>query len=174
MGGLSHLGDLMFCQKKLCMRCEAWADALFWWSCQSAVARSCGLLNHWNSFHRRMFKLNANSRQIHSSIRSVILNTTATQYIWSLNSVYRPCWLVQWSHHCSCMCLPVHSPLLWGYINVAQTILVMLTLAGLFPHRSCTSSVYCIVCSQPQVKSPFIIIYPPFTLFFLTPTSLLL
>ena len=135
MGGLSHLGDLMFCQKKLCMRCEAWADALFWWSCQSAVARSCGLLNHWNSFHRRMFKLNANSRQIHSSIRSVILNTTATQYICSLNSVYRPHWLVQWSCHYSFMHIPVHSLWLPGYTDVAQTILVILTMVGFFPNR---------------------------------------
>ena len=28
-----------------------------------------------------------------------------------------------------------------------------------------TSSVYCIVCSSPQVKSPSITIYPPYTLF---------
>ena len=34
------------------------ADTLSWWSCQSSVAHSCSLLNHPNSFHRGMFKLN--------------------------------------------------------------------------------------------------------------------
>ena len=56
--GMSHLGDLMFHQK-LCMRCDAWAGSLSWWRCQSQVAHSCGLLNHPNSFHGGMFKLNA-------------------------------------------------------------------------------------------------------------------
>ena len=38
----------------------AWdVGALSWWSCQSPVAHSWGLLNHPNTFHRRMFKLNA-------------------------------------------------------------------------------------------------------------------
>ena len=31
---------------------------LLWWSCQSSVAHSCSLLNHLNSFHGGMFKLN--------------------------------------------------------------------------------------------------------------------
>ena len=47
--------------KKLCMRCDAWAGTLLWWSCQSPVAHSCSLLNHLNNFHRGMVKLNANS-----------------------------------------------------------------------------------------------------------------
>ena len=34
--------------------------------------------------------------------------------------VYRPHWLVQWSHHHSHMLIPVHSPWLPGYINVVQ------------------------------------------------------
>ena len=34
-------------------------DVLSWWSWQSPVAHSCGLLNHPNSFHGGMFKLNA-------------------------------------------------------------------------------------------------------------------
>ena len=46
-----------------------------------------------------------------------------------------PHWLVQWSHHCSRMCIPVHSPWLPGYIDVTQTVLVILTIAGLFPDR---------------------------------------
>ena len=58
VGGLSHLGDLIFCQK-LCMRCDAGVGMLSWWSCQSPVAHSCGLLNHLNSFCGGMFKLNA-------------------------------------------------------------------------------------------------------------------
>ena len=44
---------------KNCMRRDAWAGTLSWWSCQSPVAHSCGLLNHPNSFHGRMFKLKA-------------------------------------------------------------------------------------------------------------------
>ena len=44
--------------KKLC-RCDEWEGMLLWWSCQSPVAQSCGLLNHPNSFCRGMFKLNA-------------------------------------------------------------------------------------------------------------------
>ena len=40
------------------MRCDALSGALSWWSCQSPVAHSCGLLNHLNSLRRGMFKLN--------------------------------------------------------------------------------------------------------------------
>ena len=49
--------------------------------------------------------------------------------------VYCPHWLVPWSHHCSRMCIPVHSPWLPGYINVAQTILIIFPMAGLFLDR---------------------------------------
>ena len=45
--------------KKFCTRRDAGAGALLWWSYQSPVARSCGLLNHTYSFCREMFKLNA-------------------------------------------------------------------------------------------------------------------
>ena len=45
--------------KKICMRRDAWAGILSWWSCQSPVAHSCSLLNHLNTFHGGMFKLNA-------------------------------------------------------------------------------------------------------------------
>ena len=47
--------------KKLHTRHEAWAGTLSWWSCQLPVACSCSLLNHPSSFHREMFKLNAES-----------------------------------------------------------------------------------------------------------------
>ena len=70
------------------------------------------------------------------STSSVILKTTAT---CSLNSIYHPHWLVQWSRHCSFMCIPVHSPWLPGYIDVMQTIFIILTMAGHFldrPHIS--------------------------------------
>ena len=50
---------------------------------------------------------------------SVILFVTATQYTCSLNGIYQTHWLVQWSRHCSHMRIPVHSPWLPGYINVA-------------------------------------------------------
>ena len=45
--------------KNLCVRCDAWAGTRLWWSWQSTVAHSCGLLNHPNSFHGGIFKLNA-------------------------------------------------------------------------------------------------------------------
>ena len=54
------------------------------------------------------------------------------QYTCSLNGISRPHWLAQWSPHCSHMHIPVHSPWLPGYINVAQTILFVSTIAGLF------------------------------------------
>ena len=73
-----------------------------------------------------------NLMQICGSTCSIILNVTATQYTCSLNGVYCPHWLVQWSHHCSPMCMPVHSPWLPGYIDVVQTIPIILTMAGLF------------------------------------------
>ena len=51
-----------------------------------------------------------------------------------------PLWPVQWNRHCSHMQIPVHSPQLPSYINVPQTILVIWTIAGLFPDRPCTSA----------------------------------
>ena len=45
---------------------------------------------------------------IESLLYWVILNVTATQYTCSLNSIYYSHWLVQWSCHCSHMCINVH------------------------------------------------------------------
>ena len=45
--------------KIFCMRHSAWAVAVLRCSCHSPVVHCCGLLNHPNSFHRGMFKLNA-------------------------------------------------------------------------------------------------------------------
>ena len=129
-------GWFHFSPKIFSMRHNAWAGPLLWWSCQSPVAHSCSLLNNLNSFHRGMFKLNENLMQTHCSTRSVILNVMATQYTCSLNCVYHPHWLGQWSHHCSHTCIPVHSPWLPGYIDVTQTIVVVLTMAGLFSYMS--------------------------------------
>ena len=61
-----------------------------------------------------------NLMQICCSTCSVILNATATQYTCSLNGIYHPHWLVQWSHHCSHMCIAVHSPRLPSYIDVVS------------------------------------------------------
>ena len=44
--------------KKLCTKHDACVGTLLWWSCQSPVAHSCGLLNHPNSVPRGMFKHN--------------------------------------------------------------------------------------------------------------------
>ena len=76
-----------------------------------------------------------NLMQIHCSTWSVILNATATQYTCSFNSVYCLHWLVQWSHHCSRMHIPVHFAWLPGYINVLQTVFIIWTMAGDFLER---------------------------------------
>ena len=60
--GAESLGRFDVSPKKLCMRRDAWVGR-----CRDEaanhqlviVAHSCGLLNHPNSFHRGMFKLNA-------------------------------------------------------------------------------------------------------------------
>ena len=81
--------------------------------------------------------LTQNLMQIRCSTLLVILNVMATQYPCSLNSIYCHHWLVQWSHHCSHMHIPVLCPWLPGYISVKQTTLVILTMAGLFLDRPC-------------------------------------
>ena len=76
-----------------------------------------------------------NLMQICCSTQSVILNVMATQYICLLIGIYHSQWLVQWRHQCSCMRIPVHSPWLPGYIDVVQTVLIILTMAGLFADK---------------------------------------
>ena len=118
--------------KKICTRCDAWAGALSWWSCQPPV-RSC--LNHANSFCTEMFKLNA---KFDADLLLYLLShfeCDSPPYTCSLNSIYCPHWLVQWSHHSSRMCIPVYSPWLRGYIDDAQTVLVILTMDRLFLDR---------------------------------------
>ena len=94
-----------------------------------------------------------NWMHISCSIRSVILNVTATQYTCSLRGFYRPHWLVQWSHHRSC--IPVHSPWLPGYIDFTRTILIILTMAGLFPDRPCIPQ-HCRLHLDPEEVRPVV------------------
>ena len=77
--------------------------------------------------------LTQNLMQMHCSTQSVY-----SMYTCSLKDGYLPHWLGQWSHHCSLMCTPVPSPWLPGYIDVTQTILIVLTMAGLFLDRTCS------------------------------------
>ena len=118
----------MWCVKQVCCRVEAANHrlpiAVVFWIIQIVSVEEC-------------LSLMLNLMQICCSTCSVILNVVATQYTCSLNSVHCPHWLVQWSRYCSCMHIPVHSPWLPGYIDVMQTILVILTMAGLFLNRSC-------------------------------------
>ena len=65
--------------------------------------------------------LTQNLLQICCSTCSVTLNAKATQYTCSLNGIYCPHCLVQWS----CHWLP-------GYIDVMQAGLIILTMAGFF------------------------------------------
>ena len=108
---------------------------LLWWSCQSPVAPSCSLLNHPNSFYRGLFKLNAKF----DADSLLYLLSHFEHYGHTVHMlthcVYHPHWLEQWSHRCSCMFIPVHSSWLPGYMDVTQTILIVLTMAGLFPDR---------------------------------------
>ena len=47
------------------------------------------------------------------------------------------------------MCIPVHSPWLPGYVDVMQTIVVLLTMAALFPDRPhvCVCVCVCVQCN---------------------------
>ena len=118
--------------KNLCPRCDAWTGTLSWWSCQSPVAHKCGLLNHPNSFCGGMFKFNTKSGADSLMYLLSHFECETTQYTCSLNGVYCPHWLVQWSCHCSHMHIPAHCPWLPGYMDAAQTILVILAMVGFF------------------------------------------
>ena len=93
-----------------------------------------------------------NLRQIHCSTRSVILNVMATQSTCS--DICCPHWLAQWSCHCSCMQIAVHSPWLAGQINVAQTVLIILTMVGLFPGRLCISAFFLLLLKNSCLHFP--------------------
>ena len=59
------------------------------------------------------------------------------------------------------MRIPVHSPWLPGYMNVVQTVLVSLTMAGLLPGRPhmCVESHYYVYCVRVCVKSYYTCVY---------------
>ena len=108
---------------------------LSWWSCQSPVAQSCSLLNHPNHFRGGMFMLNA-------KFDGDLLIYSLSHFECDGHTVHMltqrslpPHWLIQWSCHCSHMRIPVHCHWLPGYIGVMQTILIILSMAGLFPDR---------------------------------------
>ena len=138
-GELSHLGDLMFHKKTLH---ETWymrkcvivmklpmPRAAAFWSIQIVSVEECSSLMQY-------------LMQIHCSIHSVILNAMTTQYTCSFNGTYSPHWLVQCSCHCSCMWIPVHSPGLPVYVNVLQSIFIILTMAVLFLNKLCMYYLY--------------------------------
>ena len=134
----SWLTWMVWCfAKKLCTRCDACHGETANHQLPVAAASESSKVSS-----QECLCLMQNLIQILPSTCSVILNVMATQYTCSLNSIYCPHWLVQWSHHCSHMCIPAHSPWLPGYIDVSETILVILTMIGLIPERPCTLSIY--------------------------------
>ena len=107
-----------------------------------------------------------NLMQICCSTHSTILNATAMYYISSFNCGYRPRWLVQWSHHCSHMRIPVHSPCLSGYIDVTQTILIILTMAGPFQDRPHTYTYICVYIYTCICLYVCVCVYPICSIYF--------
>ena len=80
--------------------------------------------------------LTQNLMQIHCSTHSVILNVMATQYTCSLTlRCLLPPLISAVKSSLFTHAHPVQSPWLPGYIDVTWTILVTLTMAGLFPDR---------------------------------------
>ena len=86
----------LLCHSFICAALIALSPKAFW-IIQIVSAEECSSLMQ-------------NMMQIHCWTHSVILNVMATQYKCSLNSVYHPHWLVQWSHHCSHLCISLHYP----------------------------------------------------------------
>ena len=100
------------------------------------VAYSCGLLNHLNNVCRGRVKLKVkfdpDSLLYLLSHFECDGHTVHTLTQWHLP----PHWLLQWSHHCSHMCIPDCSSWLPRYSNVVQIIFIILTMAGLFMNNS--------------------------------------
>ena len=127
----------MWCfAKKLCARHDVWAGTLSWWSCQSPVAHSCGLLNHPNSYHGGPFKLYAkvdadsllcslshfecNGDTVHMLTQRCLLHPLTSTVKLSLftHEHSSPFSLAARLHRCM------------------QTILIILTVAGIFLDRT--------------------------------------
>ena len=121
------------------MRCDAWVGALLWRSCQSPVAHSCiGIIL---SFCRGMFKCNT----IFDA--DPLLYSLSFRMWWStVHMLTQQCPLSPLTsrvkYHCSCVHILVHTPWLPGYVDVAQTVLVILTMVWLFPDRPCITDVF--------------------------------
>ena len=122
--------------KKLCTRRGAWMGTLSWWSWQSPVDQSCGLLSHLNSFCGGIFTFNAksdadsllyllrhfecNGHTVHMLIQQHLLPPLTTTVKSSLFT----------HEHSSPLSLAVR------YNDVTQTILAILTMPGLFLDRT--------------------------------------
>ena len=124
VGGLSHLSYLIFHEKNSAqvviheqLHCRDEAA-----NHQLPIAVAFWII--WIVSVEECSSLTQNIVQICCSSCSVILNVMTTQYTCLLNGIYHPYWLIQWSHHCSCMCIPVHSPWLPGYMDVTHTVLI--------------------------------------------------
>ena len=105
-----------------------------WWSCQSPVAHSCSLLNHLNSLHRGMLKFNAvfdayslfysqlfwmwwpHATHAHSVASTAPLTSTVKSSLFT-------------HVHSSPLCLAARLH------DAVQTVLIILTMVGLFPDR---------------------------------------
>ena len=102
---------------------------------QLPIAEAFGIT--WTVSAEECSSFTQSCMEICCSTHSIILKAIVTQYTCSLNGIYCPHWLVQWNHHYSPMCIPIHSLWLPGYINVSQTIFVILTMVGHLPDRLC-------------------------------------
>ena len=112
------------------MRCDPWASLLLRWSGQSPVAHRGGLLNHPTSFCGGTFKLNA---KFDADFLLYSLSHFACHghTVHMLTQRHLPPPLT--STVKSSLFTHVHSnPLSWlpGYINVTQTVLILLTMVG--------------------------------------------
>ena len=115
----------------------------------------------WIVSAEERWSLMQNLMQIRCFTHSVILNVTAPEYTCLLNGFFHTHWLVQWSHHRSRIRVPVHSLWLPGYIVITQTVLVMLTMAGLFPDRSrIYICIYVYMYIYTHIYTHYVDIYP--------------
>ena len=135
---------------KNCTRCDARAGTLSWWSCQSAVARSCGLLNHCIGSVEECSSLTQNLVQIRGSTQlSHILNVTATQDTCSLSCIYHLHWPVKSSlfMHAHSSPLSLAPTLHWCHANRSHYINGGWTFSGqtscmIAPKETWTSNLY--------------------------------
>ena len=89
-------------------------------------------INYWfplpDSFHRGMFKLDRkyNAYLLFNSLSHFVCDGHRVHMLTQWHLLHpTPNWLVQWNHHCSRMHIPAPSLWLPGYINIAQTVLII-------------------------------------------------